>query len=1244
MRKQLLLVFILLITIFACHLTYGKANLLKFRKYGLSLGLSQSTVVSMVQDHQGFLWFGTQDGLNRFDGYQFKVFQHEMNDPSSLSSNYIAALHVDKKGELWIGTSKGLHRYNKQTATFTPYILGSETRENKGSQYINKILSGPDNKLWIGTYEGLFLFDPISASSELFENKSIKPNSSDSQHIYAMFTDNKNQLWVGTSQGLNRLDLQSKTFKSTPLTINQKGSPSGDSITDIVQDKSGHLWVATYRSGLIKFDPLNNKITPYQHNTKERTSISHNRVRSLLIDRFGTLWIGTANGLNIYDTEQDNFIRYYNDPAIAASLSNDYIWDILEDNNDSVWFGTSNGVNQFVHSTLKFGHRHKMPHANIGLSHNHVRSLFKSADNTLWVGVDNGLNKYDPISNSFTYYQHDPNDKHSISAGMVMSVFADSNNRVWAGTYNNGLNLLNNNQQFTHFTHDPNNKNTLSHNRVYAISEDQNGFLWIGTLNGLNRFDPEEKTFTRFYHQPSNTNSLSGNSIYAISPTPTGDLWIATRNSGITRFDPKSESFQRFEYNPANNNSISHNRVFSLYQKGPDELWAATANGLNKLTISTKHVTRYYRQQGLLNNTIYAVTGDEHGLIWFSTNRGLSRYDPINNQFKHFDLEHGLQSNEFNNGAFYKAADGELFFGGINGLNRFYPYEIKDNTMKPDVEITQFYLANKAQEFQKNSPLSKTINQTQSITLDHTQAVFSFEFTALHFTNPARNNFTYILEGFDKEWTQTNAQYRRATYTNLPAGNYSFKVKAANSDNLWGDISQPIQIKITPAPWKTIWAYLFYAMVLCSTLGAFAFQRYRKQQAIKESENRLSLALWSSGNEFWDWNTQKNTLVRSNNSHIFSLPSGENFSIDAMKALVHPDDFENLKTTFIKHLNQQSDYFEYAYRLRNNLNQWTWVLDRGKVVQRDEKNFPIRVLGTIQNINDLKTIEEQLRQLNEELETRVENRTTELATTVDELATTLKQLTSTQLQLVKAEKMAALGGLVSGISHEINTPVGICITSSSALESAIETFFQLQAENKLTRAEFETFKQTCQYSLSLVSRNLQRTAELVQSFKLVAVDQAGDTPSKCNIKQFFQYIIDGFENQLAENKTKLNFICEADLEINCFSASLELVLTQLIHNSLQHGIEKNGAGLIDISVFTQNHQMIINYQDNGSGLATSNNERMFEPFYTTLRNQGHTGLGMHIVFNHITQRLNGSIEINKNTTQGLAFTITIPVL
>ncbi len=1227
-------------------LAFGSDNPIKFRRYSLAQGLSQGTVSDLVQDKQGFIWIATQDGLNRFDGYQFKVFRHK-NSPGSLSSDYIQSLFVDRDGVLWIGTRKGLSRLNPDTETFTTFTLGQETREHIGSQYIDTIAQADNGNLWVGTMDGLFLFDPNQGPVKVYRNNPQQSTSLSSNHVYALLNDD-DKLYVGTDQGLNVFYPQTEQFEHIRHDPAQPNTLSGDNISDIVKDQYGMLWVATYDSGLNLFNPRIGKVIEhYYHSDENYHSLGHDRVRSLHIDQYQQLWVGTRGGISLFVPKRNHFINYRNDPAVPSSLSNDHIWAIYEDNNDSLWFATGDGINQFVQSTQAFGHHHKTSTPGIGISHKRVRALHKTTDNVLWIGVDNGLNRYDPITGKYQYFMHDPNDNSTITKGMVMSILVDSKKQVWAGTYDGGLSLMLANGKFKQYTPTPDDRNSLSHSRVYSIMEDAQGYLWLGTLDGLNRFDPQTTQFERFYHDPNNPFSLGNNGIYDTIQSPQGDIWIATRNGGVNRYDSTTGQFTRYEHDPQNPHSLSHNRVFALYQSNPNALWLATSNGLNLMHIDSGRFELFAKEHGLLNKTVYGVTGDNQGNIWVSTNRGLARFDPKKRRFKTFTHMHGLQSDEFNNGAFFKALDGELFFGGIDGYNRFYPSQIRGNDLAPHVVITQFYLANKTPDLKADapsSPLEKVINRTTALALDHQHPVFSFEFSAMHYLSPKDNRYAFMLDGFDKRWTYTGADHRRATYTNLPSGHYRFRVKAANSDGLWSEQDSAISIYIAPAPWLTWWAYLLYAFIVGGTMSAFVYQRWQKQKAISESENRLSLALWGSGNEFWDWDIKAGNLVRSNNSGEFALPCGQNYSIDSLQVLVHPEDFDKVQQAFTRHAGGQTDYFECAYRMRNADGQWIWVLDRGQVVKRDEQGRPTRAIGTVQNINNMKQIEAQLRALNEELEQRVEARTAQLNQTVASLANANDQLRQAQEQLIEAEKMAALASLVAGIAHEINTPIGICITSTSVLSDACLQFFNLQEDKKLTLSDFQRFKQTCGESLKLIAGNLEKTDYLVQSFKRVSVQQTTDDATECNLGELLRQLIEIRASQLNESQITVNLNCTDRVSIYSHYRSLELLFDQLLENSIKHGFAHGNGGTITITIEPNATGVNILYCDNGSGLSQQGREKLFEPFYTTERGQGHLGLGMHIIYNHVSQRLKGSIEIDDSQPQGLAYRISLPRL
>jgi len=673
-------------------------------------------------------------------------------------------------------------------------------------------------------------------------------------------------------------------------------------------------------------------------------------------------------------------------------------------------------------------------------------------------------------------------------------------------------------------------------------------------------------------------------------------------------------------------------------------LWISTyGGGLNRLDLSTDKFTRFGKKQGLASSSLYGLLVDNHDKIWMSTNKGLSVLDPVTLKINNYDEKDGLQSNEFNSGAFYKNNKGELYFGGMNGLNRFNPENIERKPLDMPVIFTNMHIDNipvsiGVVEDNDVFELEKSITKTQTLTLSYLERLFSFDFTALDFTNPERNTYAYKLEGWDKNWIKTDYKNRRATYTNIPAGTYTLKVKARGLDSDWGTMQANIVINITPAPWKTWWAYLLYFFIIITILGSFIYQRALKFRAIRQREERLSLALWASGNELWDWNVPESTMFRSNKLNtLFTEESLEHFDYNTLNKRVHKDDIEELITTFKCHVNNESDFIEATYRLKAPTGDWRWIRNRAKAVVRDNEGNAIRILGTIQDVHQLKQAQDDLRHLNDELEKRVASRTAKLTQAFQDLK-------KAQTQLVEAEKMASLGGLVTGIAHELNTPLGIATTAASLLEYEINELCQLKNLKKLTKSAIDRFEDVSTEGISLLTKNLNRANNLVQDFKQLAVEQSAESTQNFNIHQLLDVALNIMKEPLVSKMITTTLVCDKALTMNSYPNALTEVIQQLIKNSILHAFEQYGdyQAQININVRKNDFDVIIEYSDNGIGIDEEQLVNVFEPFYTTKRGTECTGLGMHIVYNSIVHQLSGSITCASQANKGLKITLTIP--
>ena len=837
----------------------------RFEHLTVEDGLSQVTVYANLQDHQGFMWFGTQDGLNRYDGYTFKVFRHDPQIPGSISDNYIKTLYQDSKGRLWIGTrGGGLNRFDADTEHFIYFKHNTSDPHSLSHNEVNAIFEDDKGILWVGTHGGgLNRFDETSGQFTYFKHNDENPNSLSNNKVIAIHQDSKNQLWIGTASGLNRYDPQQQRFHHYRHQASNPHSLSHNTIKAILEDSKGKLWIGT-NNGLNQFDDQQQRFVRFSHRPSDPRSLSHNNITNLFEDSRGRLWIGTeAAGLNRYENPRQGFVRFNHQIDNPYSLSAGSIQSISEDAQGTLWIGTNSGaINKLDSQKQRFGHvRHQASNPQ-SLSNSAVFAIHKDKQGTLWIGTNDGLNKLPPARQNLTdpseprhfiHYKHQPSNPGSLSQNAIVTIMTDDTGTLWVGAYR-GLNQYNPlTDKFIHFRHQPSDSGSLSHDTISKIYQDSKGTLWVGTFGGLNQYNAQTGQFKRYLHSPSDTHSLSNDTIVAIFEDSKGTLWIGT-HSGLNRFDAQTQTFDRYQHLASDPHSLSHDAVYSIHEDNNGTLWFATLGGLNKFDAKSQRFSHYRQKDGLANDTLYAVLEDKQGYLWLSSNKGLSRFNPTTETFVNFDANDGLQSDEFNFGAYFKSDDGELFFGGMNGFNRFYPQNITDDSHALPVVLTDFLLANKSVPINPlpqatTFNLPKAINAMDKLTLSYQQNLISFEFAALHFSNPMKTQYAYQLVGQDDNWIKTDAKKRWATYTNLAPGDYTLRIKASNQQGNWNErggltqglLTQGKSLKITvlPPPWKTWWAYSIYILVLA--LMIYAFVRIQRKKVLYERSVNLRL-------------------------------------------------------------------------------------------------------------------------------------------------------------------------------------------------------------------------------------------------------------------------------------------------------------------------------------------------------------------------------------------------------------------
>ncbi len=843
-------------------------------------GLSQNTLTCILQDSRGFMWFGTQDGLNRYDGYNFKVYVNEPDVPGSIINNGIAALCESRfrPGILWVGTSQGLYTLNFETEKFAVVGTSSPCHQQLQNSLIRAIIEDNQGFIWIGTAsDGLFKYDPhhdrldhypltFPLESKPFAGK-FPVGKVNSKKLSALIKDQQGNILIGSEEGgLFLLNKKSRALQHFSELTGKQHQWAEGWIRALLCDRNGDIWVGSDGYGLVRIHgPINGKetLSIYSQNSQDSMRLLDDYVRVLYQDKAGSIWIGTVSGSILrlpYETEPGNktpqFFRYLDNTESFDHFPKSDIQAILEDRAGTIWIGTRLAGIKIMNANLgnffTFRHEPKTPN---GLNHNVIWAFLQGKDGQIWVGTDGGLYRFDLQSRRFHHVNYGSLHPGHQDYSHVFCLHEDKNGTMWIGTDNSGLYKYDRSvasDTFTNYRYDIHDPTSIANNYIRCVLEDSRGVLWIGLLDGglccVYPQDREKMKFTRFYNIPGDPSSLSNNHTYAIHEDSTGAIWVATLGGGVNRFWRETNTFTHFRKQSGAKNSVNDDRILSLHSDRQGLLWVGTSSGLNIYDIQANHWQHYTTRDGLTNNVIYAILeenpmpGKKSGNIWVSTNKGLSRFNRQTRQFHNYDRFDGLQSNEFNIGASAKTREGLMLFGGINGFNLFDPAAIKDNLYVPPVVLTDFKLFNQtvAIEPRAGSPLRRSPTATRRLHLTYRQHSFSFEFAALNFINPEKNLYQYMLVGFDRDWTPLRKRLP-VSYTNIPPGKYIFRAKGSNNDGIWNERGIAVDIIISPPFWGTWWFQLLGTLLL---VGLLAFmhrqrtnrlrQKFEKQQLEKE--------------------------------------------------------------------------------------------------------------------------------------------------------------------------------------------------------------------------------------------------------------------------------------------------------------------------------------------------------------------------------------------------------------------------
>lgn len=815
----------------------------RFTHFTTTEGLSQNNVYSIIRDYKGFMWFGTTDGLNKFDGYNYSVYKNDPKDLKSLSNNYIQYILEDNERNLWIATyGGGLNLFDRENDSFVHYRHDPTDSSTIASNHVVKLFQDKKGILWVATWGGgLSKFDKNTGKFTNYKHDPDKLSSLSNNLLSAIIEDGDGNLWIGTEKGgLDLFDRKHNKF------IHYRFHPNANTIGDdhvktLLLDSKENLWVGT-QNGLSFYDKRRNSFMTYRHDPQDPASLCNNIVRTLEEDKNGNIWIGTENGgLSILNPITGTFsqIKYYENNG--NSLNDNSIYCLYEDIHKNMWIGTySGGVNLYTGESNKFNLVNQTVNK-YSLSNNKVLCFYEDDGNNLWIGTDGGgLNFLNRKTGEFKYYQHDPQDSASVGGNHILSIIEDENNDFWLGTWGAGLNKFNRREStFSHFLHDPHDSTSIGCNNTWETLIDKKDNFWICTIfGGLNRYDRERDIFFRYEHDERIPGSIGVNNLHYIYEDKKQNIWIATAGGGLELYNAEEDNFIHYRHDLNDPGSISNDFVNYITEDSNGNLWIGTNSGLNIFDPKRNQFTSYSQKDGLPNNVINGILEDDKGFLWLSTNKGISKFDPVNLTSRNYDVQDGLQGNDFFHGSCYKTEDGEMYFGGPNGYNSFYPDSLKENKKIPVVLITDFQILNKPVEIAGDeSPLQKHITETKELILSYKHSVFSFEFAALNYISTKKNQYAYKLEGFDKDWNYVGTK-RTATYTNIDPGEYVFRVKGSNDDGYWNEVGTSIKITIIPPYYKTWWFRTSLVVFLIAILILFIHSRMKNIMIQKEELTR----------------------------------------------------------------------------------------------------------------------------------------------------------------------------------------------------------------------------------------------------------------------------------------------------------------------------------------------------------------------------------------------------------------------
>jgi PAS domain S-box-containing protein len=1146
-----------------------------FDRIGTEDGLTQALASSFAQDAEGFMWIGTQEGLNRYDGFTFRQYYHLSDQDSSISHDSIWSLFLASNEKLWVGTSEGLNRYDSHSDSFELVRLKTDLSEE---DTIYDLVEG-GGELWVASSGGLYSLD----QNGRVQNYRILTDIPVAIAIRAVeLSKSGDGLWVGSERnGLYYFDFSKKTFVAWELDQLGNSLLTDLEIRDLELDTSNNLWVATFNGGLSRIDVATLNAYHFSIDLDNPKALATNRIRSLLQDREGNVWVGTDIGLHLYSGENE-FTRFEHDLTNPRSISENTIHSMFQDKGGVIWIGTYNGVNKWNAEVELFPFFKRPPRSLDVSPSTNVTSFGEDSNGNVWAGTFSGLLKWDVTKGELVSMSP---AEMGLSDQRVMSLGA-SGSDLWIGTMNGGVNVLKADGTVELYQKGTT-RSSLSSNAITGFFEDSRGRMWVTTWGGGVNLHLGEGVFRRYPDGESEGQLFSDLRAHDIVEVAPDEFWIATDGGGVVLLEPASGVTSFLQKGP---NKLTSDNIITLLRTKLGVWVGSVDKGLSYYDVASKKITNYSKQDGLASDAIYGLLEDEEEKIWISGAKGLSVFDPKVGKFISFNTTHGLQSDDFNSGAYAKLSDGSLAFGGINGFNVFYPTQIRQNSYVPPVVLTNFKL------FNQNYDLGISLQQAESVELAYDDSVFSIGFASLDYTAPDQNRYRYQLEGFDKRWVIHEGS-PEVTYTNLDAGDYRFRVQGSNNDDVWNEVGVTLGIRVNPAPWLTWWAYCLY--LLATALGIFALFRYNTDRLQREAERKYSgqLQLYIESLEEASDSIliadSSGTLIYANNTIVEGLNKTPSEVIgESLWQVLFEDtgDVELARKALLTEGRFHGEVQLRSQRASKVVHEVTIA-----AVQQSSSN-ELAYVGISRDITDRKVTEQQLEGYRKNLEILVEERTKALQKEISE---------NKAIQVDLAQSLQEKELLIKEVHHRVKNNMQV-----------ISSLLSIQAEG----AGDEVYSNLLNESQQRIKSMALIHETLYQSKDLLKID--------------FQEYIETLTTSLSRSYSVPGVSVHVDVHVDNVLLDLEtavpcgLVINELVSNSLKHAFHgKEGIGMIDIDFVINDSHYDLRIADNGVGLPDD-----FDP-------AKNVSMGMEIV-SILTSQLEGNLTARSDG--GAIFEIKFP--